>query len=75
MALLVDPSNPAVAETTANRMLVGIRTWGLELHLLNASRASRQFPSLTPPARAYLAAKVHSGLDQTCGRQGQAEEN
>jgi hypothetical protein len=37
MALLVDPSNPAVAETTTNQMLVAARTPGLELHVLNPS--------------------------------------
>jgi putative ABC transport system substrate-binding protein len=37
MALLVDPSNPAVAETTASQMLAAARTLGLELHVLNAS--------------------------------------
>ena len=40
MALLVDPSNPAVAETTANKMLAAARTLGLELHVLNASTES-----------------------------------
>jgi len=62
MTLLVDPSNPAVAETTTNQMRVGARTLGLELHA-NASRAPRQFPSLTPPDRANPAAGVNSGLD------------
>jgi putative ABC transport system substrate-binding protein len=37
MTLLVDPSNPAVAETTASQMLAAARTLGLELHVLNAS--------------------------------------
>jgi putative ABC transport system substrate-binding protein len=37
MAFLVDPSDPAVAETTANQMLAAARTLGLELHVLNAS--------------------------------------
>jgi hypothetical protein len=41
MALLVDPSNPAVAETTTNQMLVAVRTLGLELHVLNASTVLR----------------------------------
>jgi putative tryptophan/tyrosine transport system substrate-binding protein len=36
MALLVDPRNPAVAETTASQMLEAARTLGLELHVLNA---------------------------------------
>jgi putative ABC transport system substrate-binding protein len=37
MAFLVDPSDPAVAETTASQMLAAARTLGLELHVLNAS--------------------------------------
>jgi putative ABC transport system substrate-binding protein len=37
MALLVDPSDPAVAEATARQMLAAARTLGLELHVLNAS--------------------------------------
>jgi putative tryptophan/tyrosine transport system substrate-binding protein len=37
MAFLVDPSDPAVAETTTNQMLAAARTLGLELHVLNAS--------------------------------------
>jgi putative ABC transport system substrate-binding protein len=40
MALLVDPSDPAVAETTANQMRAAARTLGLELHVLNASAES-----------------------------------
>jgi putative ABC transport system substrate-binding protein len=37
MALLVDPSDPAVAKTTANQMQAAARTLGLQLHVLNAS--------------------------------------
>jgi putative ABC transport system substrate-binding protein len=40
MAFLVDPSDPAVAEVTANQMLAAARTLGLELHVLNASAES-----------------------------------
>jgi putative ABC transport system substrate-binding protein len=40
MTLLVDPSNPAVAETTANQMRAAAGTLGLELHVLNASTES-----------------------------------
>lgn len=40
MTLLVDPSNPAVAETTASEMLAAASTLGLELHVLNASTES-----------------------------------
>jgi len=39
----------------------------------NASRAPRQFPSLTPPDRANPATGVNSGLAKTWG-QGQAEK-
>jgi putative ABC transport system substrate-binding protein len=40
MALLVDPSDPAIAETTANQMQAAARTLGLQLHVLNASTES-----------------------------------
>jgi putative ABC transport system substrate-binding protein len=40
MAFLVDPSNPAMAETAAGEMLAAARTLGLELHVLNASTES-----------------------------------
>jgi putative ABC transport system substrate-binding protein len=40
MAFLIDPSNPAIAETTTNKMLEAARTLGLELHVLNASSES-----------------------------------
>ncbi|HWX31969.1 MAG TPA: ABC transporter substrate binding protein [Steroidobacteraceae bacterium] len=40
MALLVNPNNPAVAETTASQMQAAARTLGLELHVLNASTES-----------------------------------
>jgi len=40
MALLVNPSNPAVAETTARQMLAAAHTLGLELHVLDASTES-----------------------------------
>jgi putative tryptophan/tyrosine transport system substrate-binding protein len=40
MAFLVDPSDPAVAEATANQMQAAARTLGLELHVLNASAES-----------------------------------
>jgi putative tryptophan/tyrosine transport system substrate-binding protein len=40
MALLVDPSNPPVAEATADQMLAAAHTLGLELHVLNARTES-----------------------------------
>jgi putative tryptophan/tyrosine transport system substrate-binding protein len=40
MALLVDPSDPAVAEGTAREMLAAARTLGLQLLVLNASAES-----------------------------------
>jgi putative tryptophan/tyrosine transport system substrate-binding protein len=40
MALLINPSNPAVAETTTNQIQAAAQTLGLELHVLNASTES-----------------------------------
>jgi putative tryptophan/tyrosine transport system substrate-binding protein len=40
MAFLVDPSDPAIAETTTTQMRAAARTLGLELHVLNASSES-----------------------------------
>jgi putative tryptophan/tyrosine transport system substrate-binding protein len=40
MAFLVDPSDPAIAETTTTQMMAAARTLGLELHVLNASSES-----------------------------------
>ncbi len=40
MAFLVDPSDPQVAETSANQMREAARTLGLELHVLGASTES-----------------------------------
>jgi putative ABC transport system substrate-binding protein len=40
MALLVDPSDPAVAEASANQMKAAADTLGLKLHVLNASSES-----------------------------------
>jgi putative tryptophan/tyrosine transport system substrate-binding protein len=40
MAFLVDPSSPAVAETTTDKMLAAARLLGLDLHVLNASTDS-----------------------------------
>jgi putative ABC transport system substrate-binding protein len=37
MALLVNPADPALAETTARELLASAHTLGLELHVLNAS--------------------------------------
>lgn len=39
-AVLVNPSNPAVAETTVKEMMLAARTLGIELHALNASNES-----------------------------------
>jgi hypothetical protein len=42
MALLVDPSNPGVAEITTNQMLAGRPArWDWSLHVLNASTVLR----------------------------------
>jgi putative tryptophan/tyrosine transport system substrate-binding protein len=37
---MVDPSDPIVAEVTANQIQAAARTLGLELHVLNASSQS-----------------------------------
>ena len=37
VALLVNPANPAIAETSTNELQAAARTLGLELHVLNAS--------------------------------------
>ena len=37
MALLVNPANPALAETTAKEVQAAALSLGLELHVLNAS--------------------------------------
>ena len=40
MALLVNPAEPTIAKATASEVLVAARTFGLEVHVLNASRES-----------------------------------
>jgi putative tryptophan/tyrosine transport system substrate-binding protein len=40
IALLVNPSNPAVAEASTNQMQTAARTLGIELHVLHASQES-----------------------------------
>ena len=40
MAVLINPSNPAVAETTTNQILAAAQMLGLELHVLSASTES-----------------------------------
>ena len=40
MAVLINPSNPAVAETTTSQILAAAQTLGLELHILNAGGLS-----------------------------------
>ncbi|MGB8671845.1 MAG: ABC transporter substrate-binding protein [Pseudolabrys sp.] len=37
MALLVNPADPAIAQTIASEVLAAARTFGLELHILNVS--------------------------------------
>jgi ABC-type uncharacterized transport system substrate-binding protein len=37
MALLVNPAEPTIAETTSREVLAAARTFGLELHVLNAN--------------------------------------
>ena len=40
MALLVNPAEPTIAKATANEVLMAARTFGLEVHVLNASGES-----------------------------------
>ena len=40
MALLVNPAEPTIAKATATEVLVAARTFGLEVHVLNASSES-----------------------------------
>ena len=40
MALLVDPTDPATAKTTVSEVLAAAHTFGLKLHVLNASSES-----------------------------------
>jgi putative tryptophan/tyrosine transport system substrate-binding protein len=40
MAVLVNPAEPTIAETTASEVLAAARTFGLEVHVLNASSES-----------------------------------
>ena len=40
MALLVNPAEPTIAKATASEVLVAARTFGLEVHVLNASSES-----------------------------------
>jgi putative tryptophan/tyrosine transport system substrate-binding protein len=40
MALLINPADPAIAETITSEVLAAARTFGLELHVLNVSSES-----------------------------------
>ena len=57
MAVLVNPTNPAIAEPTANELRAAARTLGLELHVLQASSESE-----IDPAFATLAQLRAGGL-------------
>ena len=72
MALLVDPSNPAVAETTASRMLAAARTLGVELHVLNA-RTENDFDAVFAKISQLLASGlvITAGTSIFVGRSGQ----
>jgi len=72
MALLVDPSDPPVAETTAHQMLAAARTLGLELHVLNAVSES-DFDAVFARIRESGASGLVIGAGTTilAGRSGQ----
>ncbi|HWX05266.1 MAG TPA: ABC transporter substrate-binding protein [Bradyrhizobium sp.] len=72
MAFLVDPSDPAVAETTANQMLAAARTLGLELRVLNAS-AEEDFDAVFAKVSQLQASGlvIGAGTAIFAGRSGQ----
>jgi ABC-type uncharacterized transport system substrate-binding protein len=75
MAFLVDPSDPAVAETTAHQMLTAARTLGLELHVLNASTES-DFDAVFAKIKQLGASGlvIGAGTAIFAGRSGQLAE-
>lgn len=58
MALLVDPSDPAVAKATADQMLAAARTLGLELRVLNASAEGDLDPVFAEISRSRVSGLV-----------------
>jgi putative ABC transport system substrate-binding protein len=75
VAFLVDPSDPAIAETTANQMLAAARTLGLELHVLNASTEG-DFDAVFAKVRQLGASGlvISAGTAIFAGRSGQLAE-
>jgi putative ABC transport system substrate-binding protein len=58
MALLVDPSDPAVAKAIAGQMLAAARTLGLELRVLNASAEGDLDPVFAEISRSRVSGLV-----------------
>jgi putative ABC transport system substrate-binding protein len=63
MAVLVNPRNPVIADTTAKQMQAAARTLGLELHLLNASSESDFDAVFAELKRLQASGFVMSGGD------------
>jgi len=75
VAFLVDPSEPAIAETAANQMLAAARILGLELHVLNASTEG-DFDAVFTKVRQLGASGlvISAGTAIFAGRSGQLAE-
>jgi len=62
-AVMVNPHNPVIAETTANQMQAAARTLGLELHLLNAGTESDFEAVFAKVSELHASGLVMSGGD------------
>ena len=62
MALLVNPTNPAIAETTTKDVQAAARALGLELHVLNAS-TERDFDGVFAKLTQLRAGGLVIGTD------------
>jgi len=62
IALLVNPANPAIAETESREMLAAAHTLGLELHVLNAT-AEGEFDAAVANAMQLRADGLVIGTD------------
>jgi len=63
VALLVNPSNPVIAETAAREMQPAARTFGMELHVLKATADDDLDTAFTEAARLQVSGLVISGGD------------
>jgi ABC-type uncharacterized transport system substrate-binding protein len=63
MALLINPANPAIAETAARQLLAAARTLGLELHVLRASTESDLDAAFTEVSRLPVGGLVITAGD------------